>query len=164
MSTWHQRRAAIRAHYFADPPVPEARVDLSALGGKAFTPPPIPTLTAGMTTEQRHAALAAAVWIRLQIVGVPGAKPFHLGDWAPTVTQGSVRQAIFYPAGFGQAFLDPIVAAAVAIFHRLQTLSSGELRFHDTSEPVDAEQPEDSKFAQIHIVNEFTSRAALAAA
>jgi hypothetical protein len=163
VSTWPERRRAIRAHYEANLPVPENRVDLTALGGKAFQPPPIPSLS-GLTAPQRLAALAAATWIRLQIVAVPGAKPFHLGDWAPTETKGSVRQAIFYPAGRGEDFLDDILESAMAVFHRLQTLSGGEIRFGDTADPLSVEQPEGSKFAQLHIVNEFTCRAAQAAA
>jgi len=162
VSTWGERRAAIRAAYAAAPPVPAARVDLTDLGGAAFTPPAIPALTAAMSTAARHAALAGAVWIRLQIVGAPGSRPLHLGSWSPTVMRGAVNQAIFYPAGFGQQFVESIVAAAQALFHRVDLLG-GEIRFRDAEEPVDAEQPEGSKFAQIHVVNPFTVYAAVEA-
>lgn len=164
--SWAARQLAIRAAYAAALPigglVPDERIDKTALGGKPFTPPVVPALL-GLDAAEKLAALQGAIWIRIAIVGVLGGRPMHLGAWSKTETQGSVHQQIFYPAGYGEDFVAPVVDAALAVFHR-QSYLGADVRFHDSLEPVRlGQQEQDSKFAQINTVTPATFLGAVAA-
>jgi hypothetical protein len=160
--SWAARQTAIREHYQANAPVAAARIDLSALNGKPFTPPALPALTSAMTAPQIAAARLAAVWIRLQILAVPRSGRAHtLGATAKTERLGYVLQSIFYPAGHGEDFgLATVVADAEAVFHRV---SLSTARFRDTDEPDRIPTEPGAKFAQINVTTPFLALDAVAA-
>lgn len=158
------RKAAVRAHYEANAPVALDRIDRVALNGPpTFKPPKLPDLT-GLSGAAKLAALQSAVWIRVSFHTVPkSGRPLHLGAWSPTETKAAVHQQIFAPAGYGEDFLLPILDAARAVFHR-QHLLGGDIRFHDSEDPITVTPEADgSKWAQFNVVTPCTSSDEVAA-
>lgn len=157
------RKAALLAHYEANAPVALDRVDRVALNGPpTFKPPKIPDLT-GLSAPAKLAALQAAIWIRVGFYAVPkSGRPLHLGAWAPTETKAAVIQQVFAPAGYGEDFLLPILDAARQVFHRVHLLG-GDVRFHDSDDPMTVETDDASKWHQTNIVTPCTSADEVAA-
>lgn len=153
--TWWTRQLAIRLHYEANLPVPVDRVDLTSFNGAPFKPPALPALTASMSPAEKLAALQGAIWIRLQrTVYRSSQQPFHLGANAPTESRGSLDQHLFYPRGYGEDFVGPIVVAAQLVFHR-QRLDSAGIRFLDAGEPIEVVPADSEKFAHLVVPTEY---------
>lgn len=165
-NTWGDDRAAVRKHYADHTDFADDRINSSLLGGKPFKPPGLPNLT-GMNSTERKAALAAVVWVRLEMVaaGRGSARLLVLGADSPTETRGQILRRIFYPDGYGDDFLTPIVDAEMEIFHPSHQLANSAIRFEETEEPESIPaDPDSPKWASIEIATNYFAHRQIAAA
>lgn len=142
MSSVATEREAILTRWIANCPVAASRRDYSALGGKPFDRPQVPSI-ASITSSNRETVMGGLVWIRLAIDGVPrSARPQGIAPDCPQRRVGIVTQHIYYPLGWGEDFVRTKIDLARAVFHR-QSLSSGLIQFRDSDAPDWIEMPED---------------------
>jgi len=142
MSSVATEYGAIVAYWNANCPVVAARRCYTELGGKPFDRPQIPSV-GSLTSANRLTVLGAAVWIWLQIDGVPrSARPQGIAPACPQRRIGAITQSIYYPLGFGLDFVLTKVDTARTVFHRVN-LSSGLIQCRDTDGPDWISMPED---------------------
>lgn len=141
--SWSDVQDAILARFVAACPIPEARQAMDSFNGPKFTPPAIETATP-----------ANSIWVRLTVNPFRGSsRPFGLAQSARNWRQGQLVQQIFYPAGFGEAFLDSVVDASVLVFHRQRLAGIVECR--DAEDPERIPDSDDPKWAQINVVTPY---------
>jgi hypothetical protein len=142
--SWSAVQNAILARFDAVCPVPLARRALDSFNAPKFDPPAIDT-----------AAPANSIWIRPTINPYPGtSRAFGLAQNANNWREGRIVLQVFYPAGLGEgAYLDPVVDAAVLVFHR-QYLGAS-VRCKDSEDPLRITETEDPEWAQINVVTPY---------
>lgn len=144
--TWAAEQNAITARWDAACPITSTRRAYDAFNAPAFTPPAIDT-----------ANPANAVWTRLAIVTLPRtARPFGIGSAAHRYHEGLIYQQIFYPRGFGEAFIDATIEAAVLVFHRQSLGSPILVRCRDTEPPARVPpESDDAPFLQVNVTTPY---------
>lgn len=147
MSEWDAEQNAIIARWRATCPVAAARRDESDLNGKAFTPPAIDP-----------SSPASSIWVRLAIrASTRSGRPFGLGPTAPNYREGLIYQQIFYPRGFGEAFVQSYVEACWSAFHRHELSASAPNAQCRDSHPPDRipADSNDASWRQINVVTPY---------